>query len=840
MNNKQYNENLFEKIRGQFSNVTIANDKGEVVLNPSDGMFFEFTFDYNGQSLGDVVISLAEDDMLKVYFSNDMLKESDSSTRDAWYNFLREMRKFAARNIVNFETRNISKPRLDKKDFEFLLRKRQDNLAMESKLYGSKQKSYQDLNGAKLIVQHHKTVDEEKHGARSRNIKAIYIENAQGERFRFENNYLPGARAMARHIANEGWPNDDRGKHLSEIMAEMSQLKNFVKAVKSKEYVDEEASEIIDAATDRYYGLKSTLESLSKQRGYVNYFENWQANQIDVDENDINNIKQKLTRSEYDERLDDSLSAVGKAMKLKEKKQGGVYDFGKWQRMAKSAGAEVKGDVKSAVAYKDGVEIGSWSQDEEDLDAKYGSDVKDPGYGEINLDTGDRGEGDERAFEMPDSLNMIPGDNVIKIMQFSKGDKIGPITAVLRDISARSRDDETSVFTADMAQRIASVGTTFGQKMDDAFKAKYMQAIDLVKMYIATTDKSESVENSDKAQTEDLLANFERSMNHIEEGFVDSQEAAEQVIASIGGEENLTMDDVYKAVEEYVQMGAGDDMHKANVEEIAEIVIDQLGITEAAKPDYLDLDKDGDKEEQLDEILPALGAMAAIGAAGVLANKAVDKLNASKNKKKKKIVIDQPGITEAAKPDYLDLDKDGDKEEQLDEILPALGAMAIGALANKAVNKLTASKNKKKKKTEETAVTEAHGMVCKDCGCHMHRPDPNCDCPHDCNDEQGAHWVMAEGKMSDIDLHVREMIADGASDEEIMAMHPGVVSKEDLKSIRAEEMDRPGEYDESLDWLKKAAGIGSSARSNFGIKEGEPGYQKSLRDEIGKYLEGLK
>jgi hypothetical protein len=758
MNNKQYNEDLFEKIRGQFSNVTIANDKGEVVLNPSDGMFFEFTFDYNGQSLGDVVISLAEDDMLKVYFSNDMLKESDSSTRDAWYNFLREMRKFAARNIVNFETRNISKPRLDKKDFQFLLRKRQDNLAMESKLYGSKQKSYQDLNGAKLIVQHHKTVDEEKHGARSRNIKAIYIENAQGERFRFENNYLPGARAMARHIANEGWPNDDRGKHLSEIMAEMSQLKNFVKAVKSKEYVDEEASEIIDAATDRYYGLKSTLESLSKQRGYVNYFENWQANQIDVDENDINNIKQKLTRSEYDERLDDSLSAVGKAMKLKEKKQGGVYDFGKWQRMAKSAGAEVKGDVKSAVAYKDGVEIGSWSQDEEDLDAKYGSDVKDPGYGEINLDKGDRGEGDERAFEMPDSLNMIPGDNVIKIMQFSKGDKIGPITAVLRDISARSRDDETSVFTADMAQRIASVGTAFGQKMDDAFKAKYMQAIDLVKMYIATTDKSESVENSDKAQTEDLLANFERSMNHIEEGFVDNiqrvgynQEAAEQVIASIGGEDDLTMDDVYRAVEEYVQMDDGADMYStrlkaAIVEEIAEIVIDQLGITEAAKPDYLDLDKDGNKKEPMKQ--------------------------AAKDAKKKKT--------------------EDTNEQKIDEILPALGAMAgravVGAVANKAVDKLTASKK----------------------------------------------------NMSDLDLHVREMIADGASDEEIMAMHPGVVSKEDLKSIRAEEMDRPGEYDENLDWLKKAAGIGSSARSNFGIKEGEPGYQKSLRDEIGKYLEGLK
>ena len=97
-----------------------------------------------------------------------------------------------------------------------------------------------------------------------------------------------------------------------------------------------------------------------------------------------------------------------------------------------------------------------------------------------------------------------------------------------------------------------------------------------------------------------------------------------------------------------------------------------------------------------------------------------------------------------------------------------------------------------------------------------------------------------EGRMSDIDLHIREMIADGASDEEIMAMHPGLVSKQQLKSMRAEEMDRPGEYDESIDWLKKAAGVGSNTKSNFGIREGEQGYQKSLRDEIGKYLEGLK
>ena len=747
-------EELFDKIRSRFPSLVLGDKDGKVTTRPQDAYFFEFKYRENGHDFGDVVISLYDTGYLKLYFNKDMI--SEAGDKDGWYSFLKDMSKFAHRNMLNYEALNIDRKRLDKRDFDFIRNrnKTEEELTMESKLYGSKQKSYQDLNGAKLIVQHHKTVDEEKHGARSRNIRAIYIENDQGERFRFPNNYLPAARAMARHVANEGYPNDERGAHILEIMKEMSDLRGFVRAVRKDDYVNEDAQEVIDRATDRYYGLKNTLVSMTKQRGYADYFENWQADEIEVDENDITDLKAKLTRSVFDDRLEDSLKAVGKAMKISEKKEGAVFDYGKWMRMAKSAGAEVQGDVKSSVAIKNGKEIGSWSQDEEDLEAKYGSDVKQPGYGEINIGTGDRAEGGEREYNVPTSLDMAPGENVLKAMQFAKADKIGPLVAVLRDIAGRAKDDETSVFAADMAQKVSSIGTTFGKRMDDpGFKDQYMKAIELAKLYLAAVKgNKESKEQTQERVATDPFSSYEKKMDSIEEGFVDSQEAAEQVIASIGGEENLTMDDVYKAVEEYVQMGDGDDMHKANVEEIAEIVIDQLGITEAAKPDYLDLDKDGNKKEPMKQ----------------------------------------------------------------------------------------AAKDAKKKKTEETAVTEAYDMVCKDCGCHMHKPDPNCDCPHDCNDEQGAHWVMAEGKMSDIDLHVREMIADGASDEEIIAMHPGVVSKEDLKRYRSEESDRPGEYDESLDWLKKAAGIGSSARSNFGVREGEQGYQKSLRDEIGKYLEGLK
>jgi len=357
-------QDLHERLRGRFNSLTMGRDDGAKTLVPDEAVFFEFGFKEGVNDYGSVVVSILDEGSLKVYFKNDIVEEADEDAKDKWYDFLKDLRFFSAQNMLNYETKNVTKSRLDKADFDFLVGQSnaKDNVAMESKLYGSSKRSYADLNGAKLIVQHNKTVDEEKMGSRSRDIRAIYIENSLGERFRFENNYLPGARAMARHISNGGYQNDEYGEHISEIMAEMSELKSFVRGVKRDDYVTEDSQEIIDLATDRYYGLKSTLESISKQKGYVDYFENYEPEEIEVDENDIDDLRTKLTREVFDDRLESSLGAVGRAMKLSEKKSGEFFDFGKWSRSAKSAGAEIEGDVTGARAMKDGVEIGSWSR----------------------------------------------------------------------------------------------------------------------------------------------------------------------------------------------------------------------------------------------------------------------------------------------------------------------------------------------------------------------------------------------------------------------------------------------------------------------------------------------
>ena len=73
-----------------------------------------------------------------------------------------------------------------------------------SKAFGSVKTSYVQLENARLIVKHSKGVNEEKRGARSRNIHSLFIENADKEQTRFPYKYMAGAKAMAMHVTNGG------------------------------------------------------------------------------------------------------------------------------------------------------------------------------------------------------------------------------------------------------------------------------------------------------------------------------------------------------------------------------------------------------------------------------------------------------------------------------------------------------------------------------------------------------------------------------------------------------------------------------------------------------------
>ena len=99
-----------------------------------------------------------------------------------WFEFIQDIRKFAKSRNLGFDVRDISKSNLEKKDYKYLA---QNKIAEGRHMWGTNKTSYHPLQTAKVIIKHTKAVDEDQVGARSRNIKAIFIQNEEGERFKF-------------------------------------------------------------------------------------------------------------------------------------------------------------------------------------------------------------------------------------------------------------------------------------------------------------------------------------------------------------------------------------------------------------------------------------------------------------------------------------------------------------------------------------------------------------------------------------------------------------------------------------------------------------------------------
>jgi hypothetical protein len=95
-------------------------------------------------------------------------------------------------------------------------------------MYGNARMSYQDLGeNTRLVVKHSQPVNLDLAAGRTMHIESIYVENSQGERFKYPYNHLAGAQAMQRHVANSGRPYDDAGTAIIQMSEQISQLATF-------------------------------------------------------------------------------------------------------------------------------------------------------------------------------------------------------------------------------------------------------------------------------------------------------------------------------------------------------------------------------------------------------------------------------------------------------------------------------------------------------------------------------------------------------------------------------------------------------------------------------------
>ena len=141
-----------------------------------------------------------------------------------------------------------------------------------AKATGSFKTSYIQLpESTRLIIRHSKGVNEEVRGSRSRNIKALFIENSAGERFSFPHKYLQGAKAMAKHVSMGGTPYDAIGESIITLCTEVAQCNQFIKHVRTNKLVNESNLDIVETVKTKLNELKNTVKGLQTVKGYNDY-----------------------------------------------------------------------------------------------------------------------------------------------------------------------------------------------------------------------------------------------------------------------------------------------------------------------------------------------------------------------------------------------------------------------------------------------------------------------------------------------------------------------------------------------------------------------------------------
>ncbi|MGY8864224.1 MAG: hypothetical protein ACKVJK_01210 [Methylophagaceae bacterium] len=372
-------DELFSKIRGRFPGVTIGDAEGNVTSEPKQARFFEFPFREAKADVGKVSISLSEEDGVVVMHNKDVAENNVS--KSTWYDFLKELRQFSKKRLLNFTTRDITKSNLEKRDYKYLAQRSGDSNMTESKLYGTSRISYQDVGEARLIIKHNESIDQTSPTGRNRSIGKIYVESPQGERFMYPFKHLSGARAMARHVAEGGNAYDEFGKHITSLSEELAKLRKFKNYMGRSSVMAESLSEYMDVVKERVVTVKKTIESLQKPKFYAEAFEAFAPVVMeDVPADVAENWIDQLTIRQFNEELSDVFPYIYKLVSEASKAEDinpddldetglqrytGIKKYGKkgFEELQKAgregAGEEEKGKIKDKHLSKEEIEIES-------------------------------------------------------------------------------------------------------------------------------------------------------------------------------------------------------------------------------------------------------------------------------------------------------------------------------------------------------------------------------------------------------------------------------------------------------------------------------------------------
>jgi len=280
-----------------------VNDQGQEDISKANMFVFDWTSEQR-HNYGTVVVLLGADKNLSVFFGDNLGKSMEGGDKKEWFDFLYQLKQFATKNFLGFSSDNLNRLRYS------LQGQAQVNEGLFESWVGTRTVSYSGrATEARLMIKHNRTLGEG--DARHRYVESLYIETAEGERFKLPFTKLNGGRAMVEHVRQGGKPYDLRGQHITSMVEEINVLSRFRRANHGK--IFEGDTEQLVLETNTYYeNISRVLKGLSSSRGYGQYFESWNPNEVTDQELVIEDIKNLFVTQNIDSRIEAALPVLAR------------------------------------------------------------------------------------------------------------------------------------------------------------------------------------------------------------------------------------------------------------------------------------------------------------------------------------------------------------------------------------------------------------------------------------------------------------------------------------------------------------------------------------------------
>ena len=282
------------------------DSSGKPAADPAEAEIFSFDFRAeSGKDYGTVVIMLTDEGDLEVYCADNVGKTMEGSDKTEWFQFLEQLKDFAIRtNRSNFGVKNLNHLRYSM----------QGQAAIKEGLFeswsGKKDVSWNaGANESRLMIKHKRNLGEGE--ARFRYVESLFIETAEGERYKLPFRNLTAGKAMLEHVRNGGRPYDLRGQHIAEMVTELTLLSRFRRANAGK-LLEGDTATLVEQTNAYYETLQRNLKSLTNGRGYNTYFESWAPLDVSEESMVIEGLKHLFVTQSIDQRIEDALPLIAR------------------------------------------------------------------------------------------------------------------------------------------------------------------------------------------------------------------------------------------------------------------------------------------------------------------------------------------------------------------------------------------------------------------------------------------------------------------------------------------------------------------------------------------------